>query len=55
MLVFYHVMEVSCYHSFLGGYFAIMSAPINLGSVTYKYLQAFIWSAQYVEFVSIDF
>ncbi len=54
-IVFYHVMKVSCYHSFLGGYFPIMSAPIALGSFTYKYLQAFSWSAQYVKFGCIDF
>ncbi len=51
MIVFDHVMEVSCYQSFLGGCFAIMSVPIALGSFICKYLQAFNWSAQYVKFV----
>ncbi len=53
-IVFYHVMEVSCYHSFWVVTSQLCLCLVTLGFFICKYLQAFSWSAQYVEFVRID-
>ncbi len=54
-VVFYHVLEVSCYHSFWAVKSGLCLHLVTLGSITCKYLQVFRLSAQDVEFVRIDF
>ncbi len=53
-VAFYHVLEVSCYHSFWVVKLRLCLRLVTLGSITCKYLQVFRNSAQYVEFVRID-
>ncbi len=54
-VVFYHVLEVSCYHSFWAVKLQLFLCLVTLGYITCKYLQVFRYSAQDVKFVCIDF
>ncbi len=54
-IVFYHAMEVSCYHSFWAVKLQLCLHLDTLGSIIGKCLQVFSWSAQDVKFVCIDF
>ncbi len=54
MIVFYHAIEVSCYHSFWAVKSRVCLRLVTQGSITCKYLQVFSLSAQDVEFVRID-
>ncbi len=52
--MFYHAMEVSCYHSFWAVKLRLCLRLVTLGSITCEYLQVFSLSVQDVEFVRID-
>ncbi len=54
-IVFYHVLEVSCYHSFWAVKSQLCLRLVTLGSIIGKCLQVFSCSAQDVKFVRIDF
>jgi hypothetical protein len=41
MIVYYHVLEVSCYHSFWAVKLQLCLCLVTLGSITCKYLQVF--------------
>jgi hypothetical protein len=41
MVVFYHVLEVSCYHSFWAVKSQLCLRFVTLGSISCKYLQVF--------------
>ncbi len=50
-VMFYHVLEVSCYHSFWAVNLGLCLHLVTLGSITCKYLQVFRYGAQDVKFV----
>ncbi len=55
MIMFYHAMEVSCYHSFWAVKLQSCLCFVTLGTITCKCLQVFSWSLQDVEYVCILF
>jgi hypothetical protein len=54
-IVFYHAMEVSCYHFFWAVKLQLCLCLVTLGSITCKCLQVFSWSAQNVELSALIF
>jgi hypothetical protein len=54
-VVFYHVLEVSCYHSFRAVKSQLFLRLVTLGCFACKHLQVFRYSVQDVKFVRIDF